>query len=232
MNGEFCKSLQEDIVDAAKYATSDPGIESPYFDKELPPLPWGDPKQLAIFGGSFGGYSALWGMTSNPGLYKCAVAICPISSVGAADEQSKKAFYGSPIVAKYWQRVFGKNISKNKIAATKASPMHHMDKVSEGSSVALFHGANDPRAPIQHSYQVQEKLRKFGIAGEFVEFAGEGHGISKDANKLYMYYRIEEFLCKKFGMSVFDAGDDAKKIEQNDATVKWSADYAKRIKGV
>jgi len=95
MNGEFYKSVQSDIVDAAEYATSTSSTESAGADDNIPPLPWGDPDKLAILGGSFGGYSALWGMTSsNPGFYKCAVAICPISSVGAADEQSKKAFGG------------------------------------------------------------------------------------------------------------------------------------------
>mmetsp|Transcript_3170 Transcript_3170/g.5779 ORF Transcript_3170/g.5779 Transcript_3170/m.5779 type:complete len:978 (-) Transcript_3170:1051-3984(-) len=227
MNGEFYKSVQTDIADAAKYATSNSDTESADDNADIPPLPWGDSDQLAILGGSFGGYSALWGITStNPGLYKCAVAICPISSVGAANDQSKKAFGGSPLIAKYWQRVFGKDVSKKKRVAMKASPMYQIDKVGKGSTIALYHGENDRRAPIEHSYNMMKELKRCGIAGELVTFTGEGHGMSKEANVLYMYYRIEEFLCKKFGMGLFDAGEDTKKFEQNTAKVKWSAEYA------
>lgn len=165
-------------------------------------------------------------MTSNPGLFKCAVATCPISAVGAADGQSRKAFGGSPLIAKYWNRVFGINVSKNVLAAKKASPMYHIDKVASGSSIALYHGEDDPRAPIQHSYNMLRELKKCGIAGEMVAFSGEGHGMKNHSNSLYMHYRIEEFLCKQFGMTVFDAGDDAKKFEKKTGTVKWSAVYA------
>ena len=227
MNGEFCKSLQNDIVDAVKYATSSSGLESNDDGRDIPRRPWGDPGKLAILGGSFGGYSALWQITLNPGLYQCAVAICPISSVGAADGLSKKAFRGSPLIAKYWDRVFGKDVSKKKSVAMGASPLYHLGKVTQGASIALYHGEDDPRAPIQHSYNMLQKLKENGIAGELVTFAGEGHGIANHANSLYMHYRIEEFLCKKFGMSTFDAGNDVKKFEENTGTVKWSAEYSK-----
>jgi len=230
MDGEFFRSMQADIVDAARYATS--GSEGEFVtenDDDVPELPWGDPSKLAILGGSFGGYSALWGMTStDPGFYKCGVAICPMSSVGAADDQSKKAFRGSPLIAKYWSRIFGKNVSNKKRAAIKASPMYHIDKAAKGPikpSIAVYHGENDPRAPIEHTHNILKELKRCGIAGEVVTFAGEGHGMSKHANLLYMYYRIEEFLCKQFGMESFDAGDDTEKFEKNTATVKWSAEY-------
>jgi len=226
MNGQFYKSLQNDIEDAVKYATSNSNTESNDADDDSPARPWGDPNQVAILGGSFGGYSALWQITSNPSLYRCAVAICPISSVGAADRLSKNAFRGSPLIAKYWQRVFGKDVSKKKMVAMRASPLYHLDGVGDGASIALYHGEDDPRAPIDHSYNMLRKLKENGVAGEFVAFASEGHGIANRANLLYMYYRIEGFLCRKFGMSVY-AVDDVKKFEENTGTVKWSAEYAK-----
>ena len=224
MNGEFCKSVQTDIEDAINYATAP-------FDAEedirgnMPMRPWGDKNQVAILGGSFGGYSALWQITSNPDLYKCAVAICPISSVGAADAESKKAFGGSPLIAKYWSRVFGKSVSKNRVAAIAASPMYQIKKLEGKGAVALYHGIDDPRAPIQHSYNILSELKKCGVAGEMVAFEGEGHGISKRGNLMYMYYRVEEFLTKQFNLEVFDAEDDDKEFESITGIVKWSAEY-------
>ncbi|KAL9191342.1 hypothetical protein ACHAXT_001048 [Thalassiosira profunda] len=232
MAGEFYKSVQTDILDALKYATSEETVEKSaqnrlYGESAVPPRPWGDPKQLAILGGSFGGYSALWGITANPELYKCSVAICPLSSVGAADEHSKKAFGGNKLIATYWKRVFGTEVSKLAISAKKASPMYQLEKVKEGSSIALYHGEDDRRAPIEHTYGMMEEMKKSGIAGEVVTFAGEGHGIAKDANRLYMYYHIEDILCRKLGLKTFDAEDDAKKMEKNTATVKLSSSGGK-----
>lgn len=228
MNGRFNRSLQDDIVDAVRYATTSNG-ESPRtesaYTAELPPLPWGDPNKLAIMGSSFGGYSALWGMTSYPGLYRCAVAICPMISVGAADKESKRAYRGSPVIAKYWQRVFGKNISMKRATARRASPVYQIRKVQGGSAIALYHGENDPRSPLRNSQHFLGELKRCAIAGEIVKFAGEGHGISKDSNRLYMYYRIEAFLCRYFGMEAFDAGD-AEKMEGNTGTVTWSAKFS------
>jgi dipeptidyl aminopeptidase/acylaminoacyl peptidase len=171
---------------------------------------------------NYQGYSALWQMTSNPGLFKCAVVICPISSVGAADEDSRNAFGGSPLIAKYWHGVFGKDVSTMRDVAIEASPMYHIHRVARGSKIALYHGENDRRAPIQHSYNMMRELQKWGIAGEFVSFRGEGHGLSKVANSLYVYHRIQTFLCKEFSMNTFVTVDDEKLFEQNTGRVEWS----------
>ena len=140
------------------------------------------------------GYSALWQMTSNPGLFKCAVAICPISSVGAADEQSRNAFGGSPLVAKYWHGIFCKDVSTTKNVAIEASLMYHVHRVAKGSSIALYHGENDRRAPIEHSYNILWELKKWGIAGEFVSFRGEGHGLSTVENSMNIHHHRQVSL--------------------------------------
>lgn len=222
LNGQFYQSLQNDIVDAATYATKSANRK----DQQLP---WGDPERLAILGSSFGGYSALCGMTFYPGLYKCAVAICPIASVGAANDQSKKSFGGSPLIAKYWRRVFGEEVTNNKKVAMNASPLYHLDKVCDGASIALYHGEKDPRAPVGHSYRVVDDLQQrdnSGVSGEFVTFSGEGHRISKEANVLYMYNRIEKFLCGQFGMMNALEKEESDILSDewtkgNTASVKW-----------
>ena len=68
--------------------------------------------------------------------------------------------------------MFGKDVSTKKDVAIKASPMYHMDKVATGASIALYHGEDDPRAPIQHSYNILKELKSKGIAGEMVAFEG------------------------------------------------------------
>mmetsp|Transcript_5733 Transcript_5733/g.12178 ORF Transcript_5733/g.12178 Transcript_5733/m.12178 type:complete len:827 (+) Transcript_5733:138-2618(+) len=205
MDGAFCKLLQQDITDVATYVINE-GLCAK--------------NRLAIIGGSFGGYSALHGLTFQPDLYKCCVAICPLTAVGAADEQSKKSFSGSPLIKKYWQRVFGENVSYNKKFAMDASPLYNTDNIRNMASVAIYHGVDDPRAPIGHSRKFVEKLKERNIKGEFVSFSGEGHGISKEENRLFMYHRIEKFLCGQFELSI-RCGDDDRWVN-NTASVEWT----------
>ena len=205
MNGEFCKTLQQDITDAAKYA-----INKGLCAKD----------RLGIIGGSFGGFSSLFGLTFQPDLYKCSVAICPLTSVGAADEESKKSFSGSPLVKKYHEILYGEKVSKIKKCAMDVSPLYNTDSINKKVSVAIFHGEDDPRAPIGHSRKFVEEMKKRGISGEFVSFSGEGHGISKEENRLFMYNRIEKFLCRKFNLPTGRDEDD--KFANNSATVEWS----------
>lgn len=207
MDGAFCKSLQQDITDVANFA-----VREGLCAKD----------RLAIIGGSFGGYSALHGLTFQPDLYKCCVAICPLTAVGAADEQSKKSFSGSPLVKKYWEMVFGKDVSKQKKCAMDASPLYNTDNIHTMASVAIYHGEDDPRAPIEHSRKFVEKLKERNISGEFVSFAGEGHGISKEENRLFMYNRIEKFLCGQFDLPI-SRGEDDRWVD-NTASVEWSND--------
>lgn len=204
MDGQFYKSLQTDIEDAAISLSGE---------------------DMAIMGASFGGYSALWNMTSTPNLYKCAVVICPLTVVGAANTQGSKMFGGSPLIAKYWYQVFGNDVSGNKEVARQASPLYQMHKISDGASIQLFHGENDPRAPFDHSISVVRELGKQihkgkNISGEFISFADEGHGISKEGNVLCMYHHIETFLCKQFGI---ESTVPLFSTENSTATIRWSA---------
>ena len=206
MDGEFCKSLQQDITDVANYAITE-GLCAK--------------NRLGIMGGSFGGFSALWGLTFQPDLYKCCVAICPLSAVGAASP-SKKGFSGSPLVKKYHSLVYGKKITQKKKFAKEASPLYHTDNIRTTASVAIFHGEDDPRAPIEHSRKFVEALQKRGddVKGEFVSFTGEGHGISKEENRLFMYNRIEKFLCSQFYLPISREEED--RWENHTASVEWS----------
>jgi dipeptidyl aminopeptidase/acylaminoacyl peptidase len=58
------RAIQDDIEDAARWAVAS-GLA--------------DPKRLAIVGGSYGGFSALFALGRNPDLYRCGVSIAGVS---------------------------------------------------------------------------------------------------------------------------------------------------------
>jgi dipeptidyl aminopeptidase/acylaminoacyl peptidase len=180
MDGVFATRLQEDIQDAAHFAIQQK---------------WCPANTIAIMGGSFGGYCSLAAMTFltqsdlNPN-YQCAVAICPPSIFGAANPH--KAFYGNPLIARYWKQVFGPAISNDVKASQAVSPLFHMEKAQ--TPILVLHGEDDPRVPIEQSNQAVQKLNVGGC--EYYRFGKEGHGIQKEQNILYMAHCIERFLCR------------------------------------
>ena len=95
-------------------------------------------EDMVIMGASFGGYSALWNMTSTPNFFKCAVVLCPLTVVGAANTQGKM-FGGSPLITKYWNQVFGKDLSEN-LEVARASPLYQIHNISNEASIQIFHG--------------------------------------------------------------------------------------------
>lgn len=71
--------------------------------------------------------------------------------------------------------------------------------------VLLLHGEDDPRVPIEQTndlaLELQANREEACVGGsEYVRFAKEGHGIRKEQNVLYMYHRIEKFLCRHLKM--------------------------------
>jgi hypothetical protein len=91
----------------------------------------------------------------------------------------------------------------------------------------LVHGSDDPRVLRVHSDALAEGLRKQGCNKdgkqqvEYVCYAGEGHGIRREANVLDMYRRVEIFLCTHLGLPPPPAIDEkwtaSNTAETNDA---------------
>ena len=52
-----------------------------------------------------------------------------------------------------------------------------------------------------------------------MSFAGEGHGISKEENRLFMYSRIDKFLCDQFELPSCGEED---RWDNNTASIEWS----------
>ena len=89
--------------------------------------------RVAIYGGSFGGFAALYALACGNAVeeneaaakgfpcYRGAVAVVPLSSVGCASEV-RLGFRGDPLVAMYWDDVFGR-ANTDRAFARSLSPL-------------------------------------------------------------------------------------------------------------
>ncbi len=141
--------------------------------------------KIGIVGGSYGGYSALMGMSKFAGSYDAGVSIVGISNLITFLNNTapyrrilRISEYGDPV--------------KDRQALIDLSPVTYSDRIK--SPLLIIQGANDPRVPVGEAIQIQKILEQKKIPSQLVIFPDEGHGSSKRSNQvLEIGYAIDFF---------------------------------------
>ncbi|HUU46780.1 MAG TPA: S9 family peptidase [Acidobacteriota bacterium] len=171
-------SMQNDLTDAVRWAIRE-GIA--------------DSNRIGIFGGSYGGYATLAGLTFTPGLYSCGAEACGPSNV-ATFLASVPAYWG-PMKGLMVQW-FG-NAEEDTAYNQTVSPFFHIQNIR--APLLIGQGANDPRCKMQESDQIVEAMRKRNLPVTYVVYTDEGHGWRRPENKLDFNSRLAEFFGQHLG---------------------------------
>jgi dipeptidyl aminopeptidase/acylaminoacyl peptidase len=175
---EWGNAMQNDLTDAVEYAIGQG---------------WADRERVAIYGGSYGGYAALAGVTFTPDLYRCAVDIVGPSNLKTLIETIPP--YWQPQIALFHQRVG--NPETDAEFLWSRSPLSRAASIK--TPLLIAQGANDPRVKQAESEQIVAALRDAGIDHEYMLFPDEGHGFAKPENRLKFYAAAERFLARHLG---------------------------------
>lgn len=149
-----------------------------------------DPERIAIYGGSYGGYAALCGVTFTPELYACAVDYVGVSNLFTFLKTIPP--YWRPMLEMMYEQVGHPERDREQLAAT--SPALHADRIRVPLLIAQ--GSNDPRVNKAESGQMVEALRRRGLPVEYMVKENEGHGFSNQENRFDFYRAMEAFLEK------------------------------------
>jgi dipeptidyl aminopeptidase/acylaminoacyl peptidase len=177
--GQWGRKMQTDLSDGLDYLVAQ-GIV--------------DPKRACIVGASYGGYAALAGVTLQSGIYRCAVAVAPVSDPSNFMRWvSRKEAYGDKIGQRYWERFLGVD-SPADSRLDAISPLKHIDRLNV--PLLLIHGRDDTTVPYEQSTDVAKALKKSGRTLDFVTLDKEDHYLSRSATRLQMLQASMEFLQK------------------------------------
>lgn len=154
---------------------------------------WVDPKRVAIFGGSYGGYAALVGVTFTPRLFCCGVDVVGPSNLKTLIETVPP--YWAPEIATFHRRVG--NPETDQALLWERSPLSKADQIVVPLLIAQ--GANDPRVKQSESEQIVAALIRAGIDYEYLLYPDEGHGFAKPENRLAFVAAAEAFLARHLG---------------------------------
>lgn len=177
---EFGRKMQDDIVDAAQEMV-DRGIA--------------DPARIAIYGGSFGGYSALMGVARDPGFFAAAIAYVAASDLEYQTRNAPGAWV--PDIA-YWSKYIGSADSDADLAEMRAhSPVNLVERIK--APVLLAHGVQDIVVDQEQSREFEKRLLEHGVPHEAVYFEKEGHGWRRWQTRVLWARKVEDFLALHLG---------------------------------
>ena len=172
---QWGQSMQTDITDALKWAV-DKGVS--------------DPDRVCIYGGSYGGYATMAGLTYSPELYKCGINYVGVTDLAllfktapdswAAGLGQMKELVGDP--------------KKDREFLEQWSPSNHADKIQV--PVFMAYGQKDPRVHIDHAKIMEKEMKANGVEYELMVKKDEGHGYRKQENQYDFYGRMETFLAE------------------------------------
>ncbi len=172
---QWGKKMQDDITDGVNWL-----IEQGIADK----------KRIAIYGGSYGGYAVLAGLTFTPDVYAAGVDYVGVSNLFTFMKSIPS--YWKPYLEMLYAMVG--DPEKDKELLEEASPVFHVNKIK--APLFIAQGRMDPRVNVNESDQMVEALKNMGIDVPYMVKDNEGHGFHNEENRFDFYESMEKFLEK------------------------------------
>jgi dipeptidyl aminopeptidase/acylaminoacyl peptidase len=166
------RTAMSDIADSARWLQSQ-GIA--------------DPKRMAIFGWSYGGYAALMEAETDPQLYKAVIAVAPVTDLTLLKQDAQAYTSGA---------MRSKQIGSGDYVV-EGSPLRHADAIQ--APVLLVHGDMDANVAFHHSEKMEAALKSAGKDVEFLQYKGLDHQLENSAVRAEFLTRIGQLLDRTIG---------------------------------
>jgi dipeptidyl aminopeptidase/acylaminoacyl peptidase len=175
--GAWDTTIMNDLIDGVNW-----GIAQGKVDKD----------RICVYGGSFGGYSALMAPVKAPQMFKCAFGY-----VGMYDAKLQMKLSDTSKTdagMRYLIRAFGESQAER----NEMSPITHAAELK--LPIYLAAGARDPRCPPEHTEAMYEALEKSGNKPEgMIVQSGEMHGYYGEDAREKLYTEMLAFFDRHIG---------------------------------
>ncbi len=208
---QFAGKMHDDLIDAVQWAVTSKIAKS---------------DQVAIMGGSYGGYATLVGLTFTPDTFACGVDIVGPSSLITLVE-SFPAYWG-PSLANTWYKYVGNPADESERAdLANRSPINRVADIR--SPLLIGQGQNDPRVTKLESDQLVAAMAKKDLPVTYLNYPDEGHGFARPENRMSFFATTEGFLSQCLGGRYEPIGKD---FDGSSVEVLHGADYVPGLKAV
>jgi dipeptidyl aminopeptidase/acylaminoacyl peptidase len=188
-NLEWAGKMHDDLIDAVDWAIAQ-GIA--------------DPTRVAIYGGSYGGYAALVGVTFTPEKFACAVDVFGVSNLVTFLDTIPD--YWRPWQTLWKARMGDYTSEQGQKFLQERSPLNYIDRIVR--PLLIGQGANDVRVKASESEQIVTAMKQRGIPVTYVLYPDEGHGFRRPENRRSFTAVVEAFLAKHLRGRFEPVGED------------------------
>jgi dipeptidyl aminopeptidase/acylaminoacyl peptidase len=173
---EWAGKMHTDLVDGVQWAVRE-GIA--------------DASKVAIYGGSYGGYATLVGLTFTPEVFACGVDYVGPSSLITLLE-SFPAYWRPFLEGSFYYHIGNPADTAAREDMRKRSPLFFVERIKD--PLLVVQGANDPRVTKREADQIVTALRDRGVKVQYLLAPNEGHGFVNPENRLALYRAMELFF--------------------------------------
>jgi len=177
------RGIQTDIEDATRWAI-EAGVA--------------DPERIAIAGGSYGGYSALYALGQSPGLYRCGISLNGVTDwQDILDRGSKDP--AKVFARKQWEANIG-DPGEDESFLRSISPVYFADKIT--APTLIIQARDDRTVPQNQAKKMADALKDAGHPSEVLYLKEGGHRLSNQRDRTEAFTAIVGFLEQHLGPGV------------------------------
>lgn len=188
---EWGRKMHDDLIDAVEWAVK-AGVARD--------------DRIAIYGGSYGGYATLWGMTNTPERFACGVAVVAPSNLETL--LGSIPSYWESMREQFYRRMGDSRTEEGRKLLKERSPLYYAGNIKK--PLLIGQGANDPRVKQAEADQILAAMEAKKIPVTYVLYPDEGHGFARAPNRTSFFAVTEAFLSQCLGGRFEPVGDDFK----------------------
>ena len=143
-------------------------------------LPYTDEKNMAIWGWSFGGYNTLMTLCAGNDVYKCGVAVAPVTDWKYYDSVYTERYMRTP--------------QENADGYAKASVFTRAKDLK--GKLLIMHGTADDNVHPQNTYELTETFVQNNTDFDMHLFVNRNHGISGGNTNYYIYNKVYQYFVE------------------------------------
>ncbi|MBO7110311.1 MAG: S9 family peptidase [Bacteroidaceae bacterium] len=141
-------------------------------------LPYIDAERIAIWGWSYGGYNTLMSMSEGTPVFKCGVAVAPVTDW---------RFYDAPYTERFMQEP-----KQNADGYHDASALDRVNRLH--GKLLIIHGLDDDNVFFSNTTAYINALINAGVDFDMQVYPGKEHSITGRAHRKHLFTRILRFF--------------------------------------
>ncbi len=147
-----------------------------------------DPRLIACWGGSYGGYMTMLAITKTPDVCSAGISLYGVSDWATFLKQSKRKLWRMRLVAKLGDP------AKDPDLWNRSAAMHYAAQAR--SPLLILQGLDDDGVMPVQGESLYDAMHALGKNVEYVAYVGEGHGFRHTGSLEDLYDRVDAFLAK------------------------------------